>query len=71
MVLSGLPACVNMFPVSLALSFHVSHKNTHSDKLLLSSLLQFMNAVGNDATKAKYEQLVPAFYYRPTHTDCM
>uniref|UniRef100_A0A8C3AWW3 ArfGAP with dual PH domains 1 n=1 Tax=Cyclopterus lumpus TaxID=8103 RepID=A0A8C3AWW3_CYCLU len=25
---------------------------------------------GNNAAKAKYEQKVPAFYYRPTHTDC-
>ncbi|MED6261943.1 hypothetical protein ATANTOWER_012281 [Ataeniobius toweri] len=26
--------------------------------------------MGNSAAKAKYEQKVPAFYYRPTHTDC-
>uniref|UniRef100_A0A0F8AGY2 Arf-GAP with dual PH domain-containing protein 1 n=1 Tax=Larimichthys crocea TaxID=215358 RepID=A0A0F8AGY2_LARCR len=26
--------------------------------------------MGNNAAKAKYEQKVPAFYYRPTHTDC-
>ncbi|CAG00187.1 unnamed protein product [Tetraodon nigroviridis] len=35
-----------------------------------SSEVEFMDSVGNEATKAKYEQLVPAFYYRPTHTDC-
>lgn len=31
---------------------------------------QLMAATGNNAAKAKYEQKVPAFYYRPTHTDC-
>uniref|UniRef100_A0A8C9W5J3 ArfGAP with dual PH domains 1 n=1 Tax=Scleropages formosus TaxID=113540 RepID=A0A8C9W5J3_SCLFO len=31
---------------------------------------QFMASAGNDAAKAKYEQKIPAFYYRPTHTDC-
>lgn len=32
--------------------------------------LQLMAAMGNNAAKAKYEQKVPAFYYRPTHSDC-
>ncbi|XP_053707280.1 arf-GAP with dual PH domain-containing protein 1-like [Synchiropus splendidus] len=34
------------------------------------SEVEFMDSVGNDAAKAKYEQIVPAFYYRPTHKDC-
>ncbi|XP_008288427.1 arf-GAP with dual PH domain-containing protein 1-like [Stegastes partitus] len=36
-----------------------------------SSELEFMDSVGNYAAKAKYEQLVPAFYYCPTYKDCM
>uniref|UniRef100_A0A3Q0SP27 ArfGAP with dual PH domains 1 n=1 Tax=Amphilophus citrinellus TaxID=61819 RepID=A0A3Q0SP27_AMPCI len=32
--------------------------------------VELMAAMGNGAAKAKYEQKVPAFYYRPTHTDC-
>ncbi|KAM3598143.1 uncharacterized protein V6R79_014156 [Siganus canaliculatus] len=36
-----------------------------------SSEVEFMNSVGNNAAKAKYEQIVPAFYYQPTHKDCM
>ncbi|KAA8585115.1 arf-GAP with dual PH domain-containing protein 1 [Etheostoma spectabile] len=35
-----------------------------------STELEFMDSVGNNAAKAKYEQIVPAFYYRPTHKDC-
>ncbi|XP_034568171.1 arf-GAP with dual PH domain-containing protein 1-like [Notolabrus celidotus] len=35
-----------------------------------SSEVQLVNSVGNNAAKAKYEQIVPAFYYRPTHKDC-
>ncbi|XP_041673014.1 arf-GAP with dual PH domain-containing protein 1 [Cheilinus undulatus] len=35
-----------------------------------SSEVEFVDSVGNDAAKAKYEQIVPAFYYRPTHKDC-
>lgn len=31
---------------------------------------QFMDSVGNNAAKAIYEQLVPAFYYCPTFKDC-
>uniref|UniRef100_M4ASB6 ArfGAP with dual PH domains 1 n=1 Tax=Xiphophorus maculatus TaxID=8083 RepID=M4ASB6_XIPMA len=34
------------------------------------SEVELMAAMGNGAAKAKYEQKVPAFYYRPTHTDC-
>ncbi|XP_028979584.1 arf-GAP with dual PH domain-containing protein 1 isoform X2 [Esox lucius] len=33
--------------------------------------VEFMLSNGNDAAKAKYEQKVPAFYYRPTPTDCL
>lgn len=33
-------------------------------------LMQLMDSVGNLAAKAKYEQTVPAFYYRPTSKDC-
>ncbi|XP_027898386.1 arf-GAP with dual PH domain-containing protein 1-like [Xiphophorus couchianus] len=35
------------------------------------SELEFIDSVGNNAAKAKYEQIVPAFYYRPTSKDCM
>ncbi|KAG7257751.1 hypothetical protein CRUP_028767, partial [Coryphaenoides rupestris] len=35
-----------------------------------ASEVELMSATGNSAAKAKYEQKVPAFYYRPTHTDC-
>ncbi|XP_075999411.1 arf-GAP with dual PH domain-containing protein 1-like [Genypterus blacodes] len=31
---------------------------------------EFLESMGNNAAKAKYEQMVPAFYYRPTHRDC-
>uniref|UniRef100_A0A7N8XKW5 Arf-GAP with dual PH domain-containing protein 1-like n=1 Tax=Mastacembelus armatus TaxID=205130 RepID=A0A7N8XKW5_9TELE len=34
-----------------------------------ASEVELMAAMGNTAAKAKYEQKVPAFYYRPTHTD--
>lgn len=37
----------------------------------LSSEVEFMDSLGNDAAKAKYEQQVPAFYYRPSHKDYM
>jgi hypothetical protein len=29
-----------------------------------------MSSAGNRAARVKYEQKVPPFYYRPTHTDC-
>ncbi|XP_061703427.1 arf-GAP with dual PH domain-containing protein 1-like isoform X2 [Syngnathoides biaculeatus] len=32
--------------------------------------LELMDSVGNRAAKTKYEQTVPAFYYRPDHQDC-
>ncbi|CAL8303737.1 unnamed protein product [Merluccius merluccius] len=32
--------------------------------------VEFMTSMGNNKAKAKYEQNVPAFYYRPTHADC-
>ncbi|KAM9457291.1 arf-GAP with dual PH domain-containing protein 1-like isoform 3-T3 [Clarias gariepinus] len=32
--------------------------------------VELMSSIGNSAAKAKYEQMVPAFYYMPTHTDC-
>ncbi|GLD57697.1 arf-GAP with dual PH domain-containing protein 1-like protein [Lates japonicus] len=35
-----------------------------------ASEVELMAAMGNNAAKAKYEQKVPPFYYRPTHTDC-
>uniref|UniRef100_A0A7N6B4Q6 ArfGAP with dual PH domains 1 n=1 Tax=Anabas testudineus TaxID=64144 RepID=A0A7N6B4Q6_ANATE len=35
-----------------------------------SSEVEFMDSVGNNAANTKYEQIVPAFYYRPTHKDC-
>lgn len=33
--------------------------------------VKFMASAGNNAAKVKYEQKIPAFYYRPTNTDCM
>ncbi|KAM4597784.1 arf-GAP with dual PH domain-containing protein 1-like [Polymixia lowei] len=35
-----------------------------------TSEVEFMASTGNSAVKAKYEQKVPAFYYRPTQADC-
>nr|XP_049614649.1 arf-GAP with dual PH domain-containing protein 1 isoform X5 [Syngnathus scovelli] len=35
-----------------------------------ASEVEIMADLGNNAAQAKYEQNVPAFYYRPTHTDC-
>eukprot|EP00066_Takifugu_rubripes_P000828 XP_003961593.1 PREDICTED: arf-GAP with dual PH domain-containing protein 1-like [Takifugu rubripes] len=35
-----------------------------------ASQVELVAAVGNSAARAKYEQKVPAFYYRPIHTDC-
>ncbi|KAG2456079.1 ADAP1 protein, partial [Polypterus senegalus] len=32
--------------------------------------VEFIASTGNDAAKAKYEQKVPPFYYRPTASDC-
>ncbi|XP_077475167.1 arf-GAP with dual PH domain-containing protein 1-like [Stigmatopora argus] len=32
--------------------------------------LEFMDSVGNHGAKAKFEQKVPIFYYRPSHKDC-
>lgn len=49
---------------------HTRIHNTRPHKPSARSLLQFMDSVGNDASKVKYERLVPAFYYRPSHTDC-
>ncbi|CAL8311246.1 unnamed protein product [Arctogadus glacialis] len=31
---------------------------------------EFLASTGNNKAKARYEQNVPPFYYRPTHTDC-
>ncbi|XP_051926480.1 arf-GAP with dual PH domain-containing protein 1 isoform X3 [Hippocampus zosterae] len=35
-----------------------------------ASDVELLADLGNNVAKAKYEQNVPAFYYRPTHTDC-
>uniref|UniRef100_A0A8C2GRC3 ArfGAP with dual PH domains 1 n=1 Tax=Cyprinus carpio TaxID=7962 RepID=A0A8C2GRC3_CYPCA len=32
--------------------------------------IEFITSMGNEAAKAKYEQLAPPFYHRPSHTDC-
>ncbi|KAG5832636.1 arf-GAP with dual PH domain-containing protein 1 [Anguilla rostrata] len=32
--------------------------------------VEFIASTGNNAAKDKYEQKIPPFYYRPTHTDC-
>ncbi|KAJ8363198.1 hypothetical protein SKAU_G00120290 [Synaphobranchus kaupii] len=34
------------------------------------SEVQFMEENGNEAMKAKYEAVVPEYYYKPTHKDC-
>ncbi|XP_024128198.1 arf-GAP with dual PH domain-containing protein 1 [Oryzias melastigma] len=36
-----------------------------------SSELEFIDSMGNNAAKAKYENIVPAFYYCPTSRDCL
>ncbi|KAM6904928.1 arf-GAP with dual PH domain-containing protein 1-like isoform 1-T1 [Xenentodon cancila] len=36
-----------------------------------SSEIEFMNSMGNNAVKAKYELIVPAFYHCPTYNDCL
>ncbi|XP_036408497.1 arf-GAP with dual PH domain-containing protein 1-like [Megalops cyprinoides] len=35
-----------------------------------ASEVQFLADNGNEAAKAKYEAVVPAYYYKPTRTDC-
>ncbi|KAJ8251486.1 hypothetical protein GJAV_G00221880 [Gymnothorax javanicus] len=35
-----------------------------------TSEVEFIASTGNNAAKDKYEQKIPPFYYRPTHTDC-
>nr|XP_023692717.1 arf-GAP with dual PH domain-containing protein 1-like isoform X3 [Paramormyrops kingsleyae]XP_023692718.1 arf-GAP with dual PH domain-containing protein 1-like isoform X3 [Paramormyrops kingsleyae] len=35
-----------------------------------ASEVKLMTALGNNAAKAKYEQRVPTFYYKPTFLDC-
>ncbi|XP_023700203.1 arf-GAP with dual PH domain-containing protein 1 [Paramormyrops kingsleyae] len=55
-------------------AFHKASPNISRVKSLLlepwqASEVEFMASTGNDAAKAKYEQKVPPFYYRPTHTD--
>ncbi|CAL8263102.1 unnamed protein product, partial [Arctogadus glacialis] len=35
-----------------------------------ASEVELMSSAGNRAARVKYEQKVPPFYYRPTHTDC-
>ncbi|XP_034045715.1 arf-GAP with dual PH domain-containing protein 1-like [Thalassophryne amazonica] len=32
--------------------------------------VEFMDSTGNNAARDKYEKIIPAFYYRPTHADC-
>uniref|UniRef100_A0A3P8X1J2 Arf-GAP domain-containing protein n=1 Tax=Cynoglossus semilaevis TaxID=244447 RepID=A0A3P8X1J2_CYNSE len=48
---------------------HISRVKSVQDTWDASDV-EIMAAMGNDAARAKYEQKVPAFYYRPTHTDC-
>ncbi|KAJ8254171.1 hypothetical protein COCON_G00207830 [Conger conger] len=36
----------------------------------LTAEVEFIASTGNNAAKDKYEQKIPPFYYRPTHTDC-
>ncbi|KAI1884429.1 hypothetical protein AGOR_G00226310 [Albula goreensis] len=37
----------------------------------LTPEVEFIASTGNNAAKDKYEQKIPPFYYRPTHTDCL
>nr|XP_057917842.1 arf-GAP with dual PH domain-containing protein 1 isoform X1 [Doryrhamphus excisus] len=48
---------------------HISRVKSVQDTWDASDV-ELMAAMGNNVAKAKYEQKVPAFYYRPTHTDC-
>ncbi|XP_031698839.1 arf-GAP with dual PH domain-containing protein 1-like isoform X1 [Anarrhichthys ocellatus] len=48
---------------------HISRVKSVQDTWDASDV-ELMATTGNNAAKAKYEQKVPAFYYRPTHTDC-
>ncbi|KAK1878232.1 Arf-GAP with dual PH domain containing protein 1 [Dissostichus eleginoides] len=64
--------------VFICLSCSGLHKNIAQISKVKSVLLdpwssseaEFMESVGNNAAKAKYEKIVPAFYYTPTHKDC-
>ncbi|KAK5914046.1 arf-GAP with dual PH domain-containing protein 1-like isoform X1 [Pseudochaenichthys georgianus] len=64
--------------VFMCLSCSGLHKNIAQISKVKSVLLdpwssseaEFMESVGNNAAKAKYEKIVPAFYYTPTHKDC-
>ncbi|KAF1374201.1 hypothetical protein PFLUV_G00247080 [Perca fluviatilis] len=48
---------------------HISRVKSVQDTWDASDV-ELMAATGNNAAKAKYEQKVPAFYYRPIHSDC-
>ncbi|XP_061823255.1 arf-GAP with dual PH domain-containing protein 1-like isoform X1 [Nerophis lumbriciformis] len=48
---------------------HISRVKSVQDTWDASDV-ELMAAMGNNVAKAKYEQKVPAFYYRPKHTDC-
>ncbi|CAB1311963.1 unnamed protein product [Coregonus sp. 'balchen'] len=49
---------------------HISRVKSIQQESWETSEVELMAAMGNEAAKAKYEQKVPAFYYRPKHTDC-
>ncbi|XP_046887601.1 arf-GAP with dual PH domain-containing protein 1 [Hypomesus transpacificus] len=49
---------------------HISRVKAVQKDTWDASEVELMAAVGNTTAKAKYEQKVPPFYYRPRHTDC-
>uniref|UniRef100_A0A4W5LAE4 ArfGAP with dual PH domains 1 n=1 Tax=Hucho hucho TaxID=62062 RepID=A0A4W5LAE4_9TELE len=49
---------------------HISRVKSVQQESWEASEVELMATMGNEAAKAKYEQKVPAFYYRPKHTDC-
>ncbi|XP_021431561.1 arf-GAP with dual PH domain-containing protein 1 isoform X1 [Oncorhynchus mykiss] len=49
---------------------HISRVKSVQQEIWDASEVELMAAMGNEPAKAKYEQKVPAFYYRPKHTDC-
>ncbi|XP_041941372.1 arf-GAP with dual PH domain-containing protein 1 [Alosa sapidissima] len=49
---------------------NISRLKAVQDPAWETAEVELVTSLGNLAAKAKYEQSVPAFYYRPKHTDC-